>query len=86
MDNFAIRTLQNYGVKITIDRALDENRGYAFTPYSIAGSPEECALFQLAINLMVIALEHNPSLIRPFLKKVKINTTFDYITLLYLCI
>ena len=59
MDDFAIRTLQNYGVKITVDRDLDENRGYVFTPSTIAASPEECALFQLAIDLMVYALDRH---------------------------
>ena len=66
MDDFAIRTLQNYGVKITIDRDLDENRGYVFTPSTIAGTPEERALFQLAIDLMVIALEHHCEYIHLF--------------------
>ena len=59
MDDFAIRTLQNYGVKVTIDRNLQKNRGYVFTPSTIAGSPEERVLFQLAIDLMVLALDHH---------------------------
>ena len=66
MDDFAIRTLQNYGVKITIDRNQQKNRGYVFTPSTIAGSPEERAQFQLAIDLMVIALEHHYEYIHYF--------------------
>ena len=59
MDNFAIRTLQNYGVKITIDRNLQKNRGYVFTPSTIAATPRQRALFQLAIHLMVLALDRH---------------------------
>ena len=66
MDDFAIRTLQNYGVKITYDRNVQEKRGYVFIPSTIDGTPEECALFQLAINLMVIALEHHGEYIHLF--------------------
>ena len=69
MDDFAIRTLQNYGVNITIDRDLQKNRGYVFTSSTIDASLKECALFQLAINLMVIALEHRPDYIRMFQEK-----------------
>ena len=66
IDNFAIRTLQNYGVKVTIDRNLQKNRGYVFTPSTIAATPEERALFQLAIDLMVIALDHHCEYIHLF--------------------
>ena len=66
MDNFAIRTLQNYGVKITIDRNLPKSRMYIFTPSTIAGSPEDRAQFQLAIDLMVDALDHHCEYIHYF--------------------
>ena len=66
MDDFAIRTLQNYNVNITIDRDLQENRGYVFTPSKIAATPKERVLFQLAIDLMVLALERRPDYIRMF--------------------
>ena len=68
MDAYAIRKLHKYGVTIEYDPTLKENRGYVFTPSSIDGHPNKCVRIQHAINLMVIALEHNPSLIRPFLK------------------
>ena len=66
MDDFAIRTLQNYGVRITIDRNQDENRGYVFTPSTIVGTIEECKLFQLAIHLMVLALDRHCDYIHLF--------------------
>ena len=66
MDAQAIRKLQKYGVKIEYDPTVKENRGYVFTPSSIDGSIKECLCFQLAIQSMVNALEHNTSLIRLF--------------------
>ena len=66
MDDFAIRTLQNYGVKITIDRNLQENRGYVFTPSTIDASPNERGLFRHAIKLMVLALDRHCEYIRMF--------------------
>ena len=66
MDDFAIRTLQNCGVKITIDRDLQENRGCVFTPLTIAAFPRERALFQLAIHLMVLALDRHCEYIHLF--------------------
>ena len=69
MNGYAIRKLNKYGVTIEYDPTVKENRGYVFTPSSIDCRPEKCVRFQHAIDLMVMALEHNPSLIRPFLKK-----------------
>ena len=69
MDAYAIKKLHKYGVTIEYDRTVKENHGYVFTPFSIDGRPERCVRFQHAIDLMVMALERNPSLIRPFLKQ-----------------
>ena len=66
MDNCAILTLHKYNVKITIDRNVQQNRGYVFTPSVIDASPVECALFQLAIKLMVDALYRHPNYIYYF--------------------
>ena len=51
-DDYAIKTLQNYVIKITIYRDLLENRVYVFTPLAIYASFRECVLFQLAIKFM----------------------------------
>ena len=69
MGAYAIRKLHKYGVTIEYDRTVKENHGYVFTPSSIDGRPDKCVRFQNAIDLMVITLERNPSLIRPFLKQ-----------------
>ena len=66
MNNFAIRTLQNYGVKITIYRNLQKNRGDVFNPSTIAATPRERALLQLAIHLMVLALDRHCEYISKF--------------------
>ena len=49
MDDFAIRTLLNYGVKITIDRNLQENHGYVFNPSTIYAPIRDCVVFNEAI-------------------------------------
>ena len=88
---YAIRKLHKYDVTIKYDYTVKENRGYVFTPSSIDGHPKKCVRFQQSIDLMVMALEHNPSLIRQFLKsKYKYDIrlyyfiVFMYLTVQYL--
>ena len=69
MDAYAIKKLHKYGVTIEYDPTVTENRGYVFTSSLIKCRPERCVRFQHAIELMVMALERNPSFIRPFLKQ-----------------
>ena len=66
MDDFAIRILQKYKVKITIDRDLQENHGYVFNPSTIYAPIQDCVLFNEAIEYMILALEHRPDYIRKF--------------------
>ena len=58
--NAAIMKLRQYGVKLTYDSSVQENRGYIFTPSTINASPEESAHFQKAIKIVLNACEsHN---------------------------
>ena len=66
MDNIAIRTLQNYRVKITYSRNVQKNRGYFFTLSTIAGTFRERVFYQFAISLLVMALEHHGEYIHLF--------------------
>ena len=65
-NDFAIKILKKYNVKITINLDLQENRGYVFTPSTIDASPRECVLFQLAIKFMVDALDRHCEYIHLF--------------------
>ena len=65
MDDFIIRTLQKYGVKITIDRDQQENHGYVFNPSTIHPI-QDCVFCKKAIEYMVLASERRPDYIKQF--------------------